>query len=559
MLIQYELPGNKKYQEQLYPNPAHLDSSLGLKTYKDVIARFTASSLAADGIQIRDNSLSVTERTNAAGYAVSFEPLPQFVSQAKHFEEMHVAMLDATHAGLALNGVDACKRTPAWNPMGGYPVNRRDGLSEWTLCLPLGMPIANHRAVTLLHYPPIVAYRNADYLNNNTLRRWSQLLKCVGIDRPELYHAIIDVNPIAAPGSGQSEYPNDYFPISLTSLFFDDDKKGLTYVRSMLELMLNPPANAANPYTLPLLVCGSPLYDPQAPGWFRTRYKHQLPKNNDGTPMADVLQAGLIRIKPDSPKETPYMIANHMIAAGVTGAFSNDPSKIPNIQKYEAQDLVAATFLSKYANPGRQGNQIDPSKAKEEACWRWFGAPDGSGAPNPSADEDRLTLCSLAQWDKCFDTKKRVPIFTYQEALARCQQSGGPDFSPSFGCESSPVENGLSWEDTSGGLRPAHGDYLICRSTEADDYSIWRIDIDGDTLLQRLPGHTDALFDHTHQLTSIGNYVLEWGPTVLQDYDPHFPYRLFKFDPSQDRERLLGVRGATEGRLAEEEVLGEPS
>lgn len=436
-MIRYALPGSKRYQERIYPNPSHLNpcakQKIGLETYKDVIAHFTRSSLEEDGIQIRDNLVSVRKGTGAAGYTVSFEPLPKFVTQAEHFAAMHVAMLDATHAGLALTGADACKRTPAWNPMAGYLVNDQgDGPSEWIPCLPLGMPIANHRAVTLLHYPPIRAYRAADYLSNNTLQRWKRLLACVDMDRPELYHAIIDVNPIAAPGQGESEYENDYFPINLTSLFFDNDKRGLTYVRSMLELMLNPPANAANPYTLPLLVCGSPAYDPQTAGWFRTRYKDQLPKNDIGTPTADVLQAGFIKINPGSPKPTPYMIANHMIAAGVTGRCPGDPSKIPNvpdIQKYEAQDLVAATFLY------MQGKGIDPAEAKRLACQRWFGAPDGSQAPNPPADEDRLTLCALAQVDLCFDKTKLAPMYTYQEAIARCRQKGGPNYSPCFGCD----------------------------------------------------------------------------------------------------------------------------
>ena len=123
---------------------------------------------------------------------------------------------------------------------------------------PLGMPMINHRAVTLLHYPPIVALQHADYLHNNTLIRWQRLLDRIGVPDVDLYHSILDVNPIAAPGSGESEYPNDFFPINLTSLFFDNDFEGLDYVRSMLELTLDPPANAGNPQTLPLLVCGSP-------------------------------------------------------------------------------------------------------------------------------------------------------------------------------------------------------------------------------------------------------------------------------------------------------------
>jgi hypothetical protein len=437
-VIEYTLPGDRSYQERIYPNPSDLDpttqQTLKLDSYEQVIAHFTASSLAEDGIGIQQGSLAVTKEADDAGYTVSFEPLSDFADQAEQFRAMHVEMLDQWHAGLALRGADACKQTPAWNPMAGFPVNRNDGPSDWVPCLPLGMPIVSHRAVTLLHYPPIVAYRKADYLNNMTLHRWAQLLSCAGIDRPERYHAILDVNPIAAPGSGESEYENDYFPINLTSLFFDNDKEGLTYVRSMLDLMLNPPANAANPYTLPLLVCGSRLYDPQAPGWFRTRYKDEMPLNEYGVPLAQVSQVGFVRINPSSPKKTPYMIANHMIAAGVTGVCTGNPSQLPHIQVYEAQDLAAATFLSLYA----QHKDIEPAEAKKAACQRWFGDPEGKSAPNPPNPDDRLTICALSQMDLCFDNVKIAPMYTFEQAKVRCQQKGGPNFSPCFGCAPLP-------------------------------------------------------------------------------------------------------------------------
>lgn len=427
-MTHYLLPGGIAYQQRIYPNPADLNTSTGLKTYEDVIVHFTKSSLAEDGIATVGNQVQVSAGPD--GYTVSFEPQPQFATRAAQFAWMHVAMLDANHTGLALVGADACALTPAWNPMAGYPVNRSGGPSRWIPCMPLGMPIANHRAVTLLHYPPIVALQNADYLNNMTLRRWALLLTCVGIAQPTLYHAIIDVNPIAAPGSGESEYPNDYFPINLTSLFLDNESLGLTYVRSMLELMLNPPANAANPYTLPLLVGGSPLYDPQAPGWFRTRYKDQLPKDDNGSPTANVLQAGFVKLNPGSPKKTPYMIANHMIAAGVTGVCTGDQSKTPYIQVYEAQDIAAATFLSLYAaQPG-----IDPAGAARQACQRWFGNATGAGPVNPASKDDQLTICAPAQMDLCFDKVKIAPMYTFAEAKARCQQKGGASYSPCFGC-----------------------------------------------------------------------------------------------------------------------------
>lgn len=445
-MILYPLPGSRTYQERLYPDPARLDpatrKALKLDSHADVIAHFTRSSLAEDGIQIEPGSLAVSAGDGGTGYMVSFRALPAFARQAEQFAAMHVAMLDPRCAGLALEGADACRQTPAWNPMAGYPVNRSDGLSEWLPCLPLGMPIANHQAVTLLHYPPIVAYRTVDYLNNMTLRRWAQILVCAGIEEPRRYHAIVDVNPIAAPGSGESEYPNDYFPINLTSMFFDNDAAGHTYVRSMLELMLDPPANADNPLTLPLLVCGSPLYDPQAPGWFRTRFKDQLPKDANGSPTAEVLQAGFVQVRSGSPKKTPYMIANHMIAAGVTGRCTSDPSRIPDIRKYEAQDLVAATFLRLCAEAAGRGEAVDPAAAKAQACQRWFGPPaagggnaDGGGAPNPADADDRLTICALAQMDLCFNPKTISPTYTYEQALARCRAKGGADFSPCFGCD----------------------------------------------------------------------------------------------------------------------------
>jgi phospholipase C len=567
-MIKYALPGDKEYQQQLYPepnpdgidDPNRLDPRLGLKTYNDVIAHFTKSSLERDGIEIEPDSLSVTENTR--GYTVSFEPKRKFATEAEHFKKMHVQMLDHDHAGLALRGVEECRKTPAWNPMANYKVKPTQPKSEWRLFLPLGMPIVNHRAITLLHYPPTIAYHEADYFKAATAQHWMQIVKCCVPHDIRQYQLIIDVNPIAAPGSGESEYENDYFPINLTSLFFDNDKKGLTYVRSILELMLNPPHNEGNPYTLPLLVGGSPEYDPQAPGWFRTRYKEQLPKDEDGIPLASVLQADFIYIKKNSKKKTPYIIANHMAAAGVKGKCTDDLTK--SIQRYEAQDLVAATFLTTYAH----GKETNPAEALKDACQRWFGATDGSGAPNPLKEEDRLTICALAQVDQ-FLTKvveqtgqstdhhasglslpAFKPKYSYQEAIARCQRRGGPEYSPCFGSGYVAPDDPVPWEDTAMGLRSVRGDYLICRSTETDNYSVWRLDMDHDqvrfSLMPgqkdakfRMPGQEEAHFDPSRpkfrpQLISIGNYILEWWPLTLEQYSAKglFPYRLLRFDPS---------------------------
>lgn len=173
----------------------------------------------------------------------------------------------------------------------------------------------------------------------------------------------------------------------------------------MLELYLTPPGwPEDSKYTLPLLICGSPLYDPQAPGWFRTAYTDILPTlkgESSGVPysipLVDVMQTGKFKVRPDSKRETPYLIGNHMIAAGVTGKCTKDASQIPDIRQYEAQDLVAATFLKLYTeNPN-----LEPEDAKAQACKRWYGNETGIGAPAPPDPNDALTLCAWHKWT-CF-------------------------------------------------------------------------------------------------------------------------------------------------------------
>jgi hypothetical protein len=158
--VEYDLPGDAAYQAKLYPPPELIAPELGLDTPEKVIAHFTRSSLDMDGIALVEGSLQVTDIDGSGRYRIRFEPLPVSAEPAARFAAVHSRLLDGSHAGQAINGAEACRETPGcWNPMEGYPVNRSDGPARWHLFLPLGMPIVNHKAVTLLHYPPFVALR----------------------------------------------------------------------------------------------------------------------------------------------------------------------------------------------------------------------------------------------------------------------------------------------------------------------------------------------------------------------------------------------------------------
>ncbi len=458
MKIQYDLPGDASYQSKLYPPASVVDDpvkvyfstsgdtlnkprDVSLKTPEDVIAHYTLSSLHADGIRIIDGSMKVHDNDGRYTIAFDVDESKSNAARAQDYAKVHPILMDENHAGQAINGVEACKKLPGvWNPLSGFKVNDHE-VSEWSLFLPLGMPMVNQKAVTLLHYPPSIAMRHADYLHNVTLQRWQNLLSCVGVSESDhwLYDTFVDVNPIAAPGSGESEYPNDYFPIMLSSAFFDSDcvpgpdgkPLSANYIRSMLEELLNPPRikeDKSRNYTLPLLVGGSPLYDPQAPGWFRVRYKEFLPTKPEhdkhGIPQANVMQVGLIKINENSEKLTPYMIVNHMIAAGVTGAVTSEGGKIPDIRRYEGEDLVAAEFLKQYD----QNPNISPEEAKKNACLKWFGNEKGNGAPVPSSVEDKKFLRAMAIRDLFFDVITLEPFYSWSEALDKSAEFGDAVF-----------------------------------------------------------------------------------------------------------------------------------
>jgi phospholipase C len=78
----------------------------------------------------------------------------------------------------------------------------------------------------------------------------------------------------------------------------------------------------------------------------------------------------------------------------------------------------------------------------------------------------------------------------------------------------------------------ARRDFVISRSADTDAYGLWRVDYDSADLLTPVPLDDTAAFDKTHQIASIGRYLLEWGPIQLKDYQPCFPYRLIEFHPT---------------------------
>ncbi|MBN7813663.1 hypothetical protein J0A68_22090 [Algoriphagus sp. H41] len=411
---------------ELFPAAKFANKNLNFRTRADVIRHYTQNSLSADRVSGIEE---VRVYKEAGDYYIELSGSTP-TELLKTFAARHVKIFDADNSRKAIRGKRLMKRFGVWNPMANYSVNKNpyDGPSKWTLFPPLGLNVIGQKGLLLLHYPPWAVLQAGTFENAMTMQRWGRMLAAAGVPAAEvdLYKTFIDVNPVAAPGSGESEYPNDYMPIMMASAFFDGPSDR-DYIKSMLELYLTPPGwPEDSKYTLPLLICGSPLYDPQAPGWFRTAYTDILPTlkgESSGVPysipLVDVMQTGKFKVRPDSKRETPYLIGNHMIAAGVTGKCTPDASQIPDIRQYEAQDLVAATFLKLYTeNPN-----LEPEDAKAQASKRWFGNESGTGVPNPPDPKDALTLCALAQMDLFFKPNPPSPLYNFEEACKRCQEA----------------------------------------------------------------------------------------------------------------------------------------
>lgn len=228
-----------------YPNgqdpslPAYYKAKKGFpQTLQQSIQQFTAASLSRDGLPV-EVSVAVSGGTaqitlTSADAAV--------LKQAAGYVTMLPAFMNSAHAGLGWTGSLGCQSaTGCWDAA--------PGVSPWAFYLPLGLPLVNQKTVMLLNYPPSDALCSADYLSNFTMARWTSVLQTVGITDPVLYETIVDVHPIAAPGSGQSAC------IARTTPYYYAQGQA-NYDQSLLNLVLAPAGRSAGT-ALPLQVAGS--------------------------------------------------------------------------------------------------------------------------------------------------------------------------------------------------------------------------------------------------------------------------------------------------------------
>lgn len=344
----YSFPLTSPVLEHLYPNAAdptmpayyHNQDSGPIpfpQTLADSIKVYTNESLKNDGIT--DATTEVTTSGNSATLTItSADPA------VSGYGAMIQSMLDAGAKGWQ-GALDCQQAQGCWDP---HPGN-----SPWAFYMPWGLPLVNQDAVILLDYPPSDSLCTSDYLNNFTMIRWGEVLKSVGIQNPALYETIVDAHPIAAPGSGQS----DYIP-NTTQYFAGPDGFDI----DMLNAVTVPPSTAGAATTLPVMVSGSPA---------RKVWAQLI-----GQSYVDVGEVGNSTL-PGATKPTPWIGANHptvttyQCCPGDTTCWSDKYGKSDKLVENEVTDLVTACTLQEMVT--KPGITIEKAQEACQSVWSTSG------------------------------------------------------------------------------------------------------------------------------------------------------------------------------------------
>ncbi|KTG17702.1 hypothetical protein AUR63_07740 [Guyparkeria sp. XI15] len=371
--------GSESTLRNLYPDASWLPSAYAdsYTNLAETIEHYTEQSLRRDGVEAPRVDVRFIEENETRNVEVTIHPDNEIT---RRYADIHPAFFDSDHAGQARAGVSACKATKGcWDPK-----PRAD--QPWAMFLPLGLPLATQQTVLFLDYPPIPALTGRDYLNNYTMCRWGRLMGAAGAATPTAFETIVDARPIAAPGSGESQYLPD--PITH---FNTDTAAGGDYLAPMLQLLTESDGTSR-----PIAVFGSDARDAWA--------------NMVGRKSVDVLDAGTTHLAKSAPA-TPWIATNHPDVTSYNCCPGDPASRCGNSHNLigdEKKDFVAACWLITMSEtPGQS-----PETVRQQCEKRWM------SAPNAQAQQ---ALCVQAKLD---NNNPAATCSSYTEAWKYCAAHG---------------------------------------------------------------------------------------------------------------------------------------
>jgi hypothetical protein len=362
--------------QSLYPDASWLPSYYTKDgKYQDIsstVETFTSQSLQRDGI-----IATGVRYDNTTGIVTIQTSLPS--AAASYYAQVHPLFMKI---GLqAQGGVQQCQQTSGcWDPHPGY--------APWAMFLPFGLPMVNQLAISFLDYPPSTSLSYGDYLNNFTMNRWTEVMQAVGIPNPILYQTTVDARPIAAPGSGQTNYLPD------ATTYFNDPANHY-YLTPMISLLTQPPTAWGNPATRPVTVLGTPA---------RAAWGKIVGQT------VNVLSVGTTLL-PGAKVPTPWVAGNHpdvtsyQCCPGDPNASCSGSYNLVSDEQIDFQVLCITQLLAQ--SPG-----LDPNSAAA-TCKQQWGLPFSS-----LSSTSQHALCVQAKQD--YEYKSTGQCKTAQDAEAFC-------------------------------------------------------------------------------------------------------------------------------------------
>lgn len=367
--------------QSLYPDiswlPSYYTQGGKYQNIASTVVQFTTQSLLRDGI-IATN----VQYDSSTGNVSIQTSLPN--SAASYYATRHPWLM--TYGLQALGGVQQCQKTSGcWDP---HPGN-----APWAMFLPFGLPLVNQLAISFLDYPPSTSLSYGDYLNNFTMDRWTQVMQAVGIANPVLYQTTVDSRPIAAPGSGQTNYLPD------ATTYFNDPNNNY-YLTPMILLLTQPPTAWGNPVTRPVTVLGTPA---------RTAWGKIVGQN------VNVLSVGSTTL-PGSVLPTPWVAGNHpdvtsyQCCPGDPNANCGGSYSLVSDEQIDFQVLCITQLLAQ--SPG-----LDPNAAKA-TCYAQWGQTFSS-----LSSTSQHALCVQAKQDYEYKSTGQCKTSTDAEAFCNYYQN----------------------------------------------------------------------------------------------------------------------------------------
>jgi hypothetical protein len=272
------------------------------------------------------------------------------------------------------------------------------------------MAMINQAVVNFMNYPPAVSLEQHDYLDNNTMRRWSGVLEAAGISKPVLYETIVDGRPIAAAGTGQSDYLPDI------NTYFNSP--GNEYLTPMLSL-LTASSNAT--YSKAVVILGAPAGD----DWAKVIGASSVKPGDVGT--TNVIDPG---------KNTNWVAGNHPNVTSYQ-CCPGDPSpgcqasgSYPaptNLIRDEKIDLMVACIEKELGeNPAADVNKLKAeckaewnsknisAENQQALCMRARLDYSWNGIGNCKTTADALAFCNNHNDNACATNPQRVPYLCKQ-------------------------------------------------------------------------------------------------------------------------------------------------